>query len=130
MANKKKAMLFALNPGEELPNAELVAIHQALIKLVFDLNESLGTARTVDEVDLILLEISEVNHRVSLVGKLLFRRQTDKIVEAAEAVKDAIKQTKAAIAEAENFKAYAEQLASFLGLVDKVIDMVKIVTPV
>lgn len=120
---------FSLDDDEIQPNADLVAIQQALIALVLDLNASLSTAKTVDDVDLILLEISEVNHRVSLVGKLLFRQQTDEIVEAAGAVKDAIKQTKEAIAEAESFTEYANQMASFLGLVDKVIDLAKIVRP-
>ena len=108
------------------PNADLSALHRQLISLVSDLESALSSADSTATVDAVVNEISEVNHRVTMVGRLLFSQQTEKIRAATEKVNGAIAQTKAAIKKLESIKAFATAMTTFLALVDKAIDIAKL----
>ena len=73
-------------------------------------------------------ELSEVNARVSMVGRQLFTQQTAQIKTRAEAVLAGIASTKAAIKQLDDVKSFIQTVSGFLGLVDKLLATAKLVT--
>jgi hypothetical protein len=114
-------------PDQPAPNATLAQTHKELIGLIVDLNAALTTATTLEQVEAILNEITEVNHRISLIGRLLFKQNTEAMTKAAAKVSGAIGETRKAIKKLDDIKAFAKSIASFLGFVDKLIDLAKVV---
>jgi hypothetical protein len=110
-------------------NPDLQSLHETLIQKVADLSAQLGSATSTTEARAIMTEIDEFNHRVTLVGNLLFKQQTAQITKAASKVNDAIPDLDAAIANAAAAADFVKGVTAFLALVDKVIDTAKLVLP-
>lgn len=108
-------------------NPDLKVVHSELVALAIDLDAAIANARTSSEVNVILDELSEVNARVSMVGRQLFTQQTAKIKTRAEAVLDGIASTKAAIKQLNDIKSFIQTVTGFLGLVDKLLATAKLV---
>lgn len=108
-------------------NPDLLSVHRRLIGLVADLERSIGRAKTAAEVNAILDEIAEVNARVTAVGRQLFTQQTRQIAARAKAVEDAVADVKKAVDELESVKKLVQGVTHFLSLVDKLIDVAKLV---
>jgi hypothetical protein len=108
-------------------NADLVAIQKQLIELVNELSTQQEQAETIDAVKAIGREIVEVNHRVIMVGQVVFTDKTDKVTKAAQAVQDAQEGLDEAIESIERLNTFIKTITSFLGLVDKVVDVAKLV---
>ncbi len=111
-------------------NSDLAELHSSLIKRVAELSDAIGRAPDSDTVDAIITEIAEVNHRVTLVGNLLFTQQTKKISDQMNKVRDATSDVQQAIKRLEGITELVKDVTSFLTLVDKVIDTAKLVMPV
>jgi hypothetical protein len=110
-------------------NTDLQGLHEQLIQRVLELSNALGEAEDSDTVDAIIREMQEVNHRVTLVGNLLFTQQSKKISAAIKKVQKATGDVKKSIAQIESVTQFVKDMSSFLSLVDKVIDAAKLVLP-
>jgi lipopolysaccharide export system protein LptA len=74
-------------------------------------------------------ELIEVNHRITMVGALIFHQQTAAVTAAAKKVEAAKKDVEAEIEKLEKLKNFVKAVSGFLGLVDKVIDLAKVAIP-
>jgi flagellin-like hook-associated protein FlgL len=107
-------------------NTDLEALHQQLIDLTTRLAREQESAETVDAVKAIGMEIAEVNHRVTLVGQLVFAEQADKLTAAVQGVQQGRAALDTAIANIQRLNAFLGAMTKFLALVDKVIDVAKL----
>ena len=110
-------------------NSDLQDLHDMLIQRVATLSQQIGDAKDSDTVNAIVGEISELNHRVTLVGNLLFTQQTKTISTQMQKVRDATSNLDASIQQIDDISGFVKGVTSFLGLVDKVIDTAKLVLP-
>jgi hypothetical protein len=94
---------------------------------VSQLADAIGTAPDSDTVDAITTEISEVNHRVNLVGNLLFTQQSAKITIKVKSVTDATSDVERDISQISSATDAIKTMTQFLVLVDKAIDTAKLV---
>lgn len=108
-------------------NADLAALHKQLIALVDTLSREQEDAETIEAVKAIGREISEVNHRVVMVGQVVFTDKTDKIMAAVQAVQDFQEDLDDAIDSIQQLNTFIKTITRFLGLVDKVVDVAKLV---
>src|SRR5438105_4258820 len=85
----KKARDDANNGGSgSSMNPDLEELHDALVEKVVTLSDLIGDAPDSDTVMAIIRERDEVNHRVNLVGNLLFTQQTAAITRAVDRVRE------------------------------------------
>ena len=108
-------------------NPELKSLHEELIAIVAELDAAVGRATTGAEVVTLLDEISEVNARVSNVGRQLFTAQTAEISDGVAAVKALHIDTAEAIKKLESIKKMVGAVTRFLAAVDKVVDIAKLI---
>ena len=108
-------------------NPDLKAVHTALVELVADLNASIAQATTAAQVIAITDEIAEVNARVTSVGRQLLTQQTAAITRNAGAVAKAVPDVEAAIKKFDDLRAFIGGVTKFLAIVDKAIDVAKLV---
>lgn len=113
--------------GNSSINPDLQELHGLLVSQVSALVGRLGEASTTEEVKGIQNEITELNHRVTVVGNLLFTQQTAKVANAMDKVREAKKTIQAATKKIEDHTKFLKTMTSFLGLVDKVIDTAKLI---
>lgn len=115
--------------SESAINGDLRELHGLLVAQVGALVDRLGKAATTDEVKKIQDEITELNHRVTIVGGLLFTQQTAGITRAMDKVRNAKAEIEAATVEVGSLTDFLKSMSKFLALVDKVIDTAKLLTP-
>ncbi|RAK67530.1 hypothetical protein [Phenylobacterium kunshanense] len=108
-------------------NPDLVALQHDLSDVLDDLIDAQERAQTADAVRAIAREIAEVNHRITVAGQLLFKRQTEQITEAVLAIQEERAALDEAIADIEKVGAFIRTVSSFLGLVDQALDLAKLV---
>jgi hypothetical protein len=113
--------------NSSLTNGDLNELHDLLVGKVAALSAAIGKAQDTATVIALVGEISEVNHRVTLVGNLLFTQQTKGIAAAMGHVRDAEADVNKAIKKIDNVAKLLKTLSGFLTLVDKVIDTAKLV---
>lgn len=111
-------------------NAELNAVHTELVKHNNALSKKLGKAKERATAQAILTEMQEINHRVIVVGGLLFAEESQRISKAAKGIEVASAKVTEAIADIHNIAAVVNAVSAFLGLVDEVIDTAKLVAKV
>ena len=70
--------------------------------------------------------MTEISHRVAIIGGLLFRKQADELDEKVAAVKKATRSVNAAIANFRDLQAFLGAFSEFLALVDEAIDLGKV----
>lgn len=121
---KQPAVATAAPPAV---NPHLKAVHTALVGLVADLNASIAQATTAAQVVAITDEIAEVNARVASVGRQLLTQQTAAITRNSDAVAKAIPDVEAAIKKFDDLRAFVGGVTKFLAIVDKAIDVAKLV---
>jgi hypothetical protein len=108
-------------------NSDLVALQKQLITLVDDLSTKQEKADDANAIVAIGREIAEVNHRVTMVGQILFKEKTAKLTSAVATVQKGKKAVDDAIKSIEKLNAFVKTITRFLGLVDKAIDIAKLV---
>jgi hypothetical protein len=107
-------------------NPDLQTLHDNLIATAAQLADSIGDAPDADTVNAIVTEISELNHRATLVGNLLFTLQSSKITSAVQKVKDATSDLNKNIQNISSATDVIKTVSAFLTLVDKAIDTAKL----
>jgi hypothetical protein len=110
-------------------NPDLAELHDMLVAKISDLSDAIGKASDGETVLKLVGEISEVNHRVTQLGSLLFTAQTARITKAMEKVRDAEARVTQVIKKLDDVTKFLKTISSFLALVDKVIDTAKLVVP-
>lgn len=112
---------------ENSVNPDLKELHGLLASQMSALVERLNEAATTDAVRKIQNEITELNHRITIVGNLLFTEQTARIATAMDKVRVASADVKKATKKIQDLTKFLKTMSSFLALVDKVIDTVKLI---
>jgi hypothetical protein len=108
-------------------NDDLNRVQAQLGDVLAQLRAKLAAATTAEQIRAIYGEIAEVNHRVTMVGQLIFHQQTAGISAAAKEVAAAKARVDVAIADIDNLNNALQAISGFLGVVDKVIDTAKLV---
>jgi len=108
-------------------NPDLVALQASLGEIVDSLARQQEEATDPAVIKALAIEIREVLFRVTTVQQLLFRQQTDQIAQAVEQVDDARADLDKAIADIEKLNRFLRTISGFLGLVDKVLDVAKLI---
>lgn len=108
-------------------NPDLVALQASLGEIVDSLSQKQEEATDPAVIKALAIEIREVLFRVTTVQQLLFRQQTDRISLAVEKVDEARTDLDKAIADIEKLNHFLGTISGFLGLVDKVLDVAKLI---
>jgi len=108
-------------------NPDLAALQASLGEIVDRLAQKQEDATDPAVIKALAIEIREVLFRVTTVQQLLFRQQTDRISRAVEQVDAARADLDKAIAEIEKLNRFLRTISGFLGLVDKVLDVAKLI---
>jgi len=108
-------------------NAEIKKLHQDLIKAHLKLAERLGETEAIEDAEAILREMEEINFRVMMAGKLLFKETTASIDQRIGTILEANKDLENAIQTTEKVKNLIKSVGKFLTLVDKVLDAIKVI---
>ena len=106
-------------------NPDLVQLSQTLNDIAGQLHDK--KAATNDPTLYVALnnELIEVNHRITVLGGLIFAQRADEITLAVSRVEESKEELAQAIEEIDRSNDFIETVAGFLGLVDKVIDLAK-----
>lgn len=107
-------------------NKHLKDLQRALLKQQDVLLSRIYKAATPADADALMREMHEVNFRVMICGSLLFKHTTAELNNDLVAVTDATKQLEQAIKAAESIAAVIDATSKLLGLVDEVLDLVKL----
>ena len=108
-------------------NAELAALQRELIGLVGRLSRAQEASSDPAAIIAFSREIAEATHRATLVGQLLFKRETAALSRAVAKVKEGKAALDAAAQEIDRVNDFLRAISKFLGLVDKVIDTAKLI---
>jgi flagellin-like hook-associated protein FlgL len=108
-------------------NSDLNELHNLLGRVVDELVQKQEASNDPDTIRALAREIREVVFRVGMVQQLLFKEQTAAITAAVANVNAANQELADAIAGIDNLNNFIKTVSSFLGLVDKVIDLAKLV---
>ena len=107
-------------------NTSLRELQIVLADRVRLLSKQLDNVSNPDEAKKILDEMQEFNHRVTLVGSLLFRQQSQELDQKVEAVRQAKSKVDRAIKNSEDLANMLQVVSDFLALADEVIDLAKV----
>lgn len=107
-------------------NSEILKLHQQLTELHRSLAKRLGKTTDANEAESILREMEEVNFRVMMAGRLLFKETTSAIDGRISTVIEAGTDLDRAIKEIEKVKGLVTAVGKFLSLVDKALDAIKL----
>jgi hypothetical protein len=110
-------------------NPSLLEVQDTLGDIADDLRAAKLKTENPETIKAINHELIEVNHRITMVGALIFHQKTAAITAAAKKVEGAKKDVQAEIKKLDKLKDFIETVAGFLGLVDKVIDLAKVAIP-
>lgn len=107
-------------------NAETRKLHQALLAQLQSLSELLGTTTDPDNAEALLREMQELNFRIMMSGSLLFKQTTDVIDTRIQGVIEASDDLEASLEQLTRINDIIRATSKFLGLVDKVLDAIKL----
>lgn len=107
------------------PNPDLLEAQRQLSDVFNQLAAQFAAETDFARKTALSRELAEVNHRITILGGLLFRQQTAQITANAAKVTQALPDIEAAIARIEAINAFIRAMASFLGVVDRLLDTAK-----
>ena len=113
--------------SESTHNSDLQDLHDSLVQKVIAISKLIGQAADSDTVDVLSTELDEVNHRVTMVGNILFTAQTAAMTAAIAKLAPVNAQLTADLKALGSLKDFIRSVTAFLTLVDKVIDTAKLV---
>jgi hypothetical protein len=108
-------------------NSDLRELQEILLDRVRLLSRQLDNVTEQDTAEKIIGEMQEFNHRVTMVGGMLFRQQSQELSDKIEAVRRAKSKVDRAIRDIANLTDMLQIATNFLGLVDEVIDLAKMI---
>lgn len=107
-------------------NQSLRDLQVILTNQMQELSRSLDSVSDPGQAGAILGEEQEVNHRITLVGSLLFRQQSEELEAKVDTVRNATSKVEQALQDISNVADFLNAFSSFLGLVDDAIDCAKL----
>ncbi len=107
-------------------NQSLRDLQVLLAGQVQELSRRLDDVSDPGQAQAILGEMQEINHRLTLVGGLLFREQSQQLEKKVEAVRQAKGRVDQALQEISRLADFLKAFSEFLALVDKAIDCAKL----
>jgi hypothetical protein len=107
-------------------NRNLRDLQTILINQMIELSRSLDSVSDPAQAAAIVGEEREINHRITLIGSLLFCQQSKELEEKVQAVRDAKSEIERAIEDISHVKDFLSAFSNFLGLVDEAIDLAKL----
>ena len=107
-------------------NSEIRELHQQLMRTHQALGERLGNTTDLSEAEAILREMEEVNFRVMMAGRLLFKETTEAMDARIGPVIKAGSELDDAIADTEKVRDIIKLVGKYLNQADKVLDAVKL----
>jgi hypothetical protein len=107
-------------------NSSLRELQVILAGRVQLLSKQLDNVSNPDDAAKILGEMQEFNHRVTLVGSLLFRQQSKELDKKVDAVRGAKGKVDRAIKSIADLADMLKVVSDFLALVDEAIDFAKL----
>jgi hypothetical protein len=107
-------------------NPEIKRLHQRLINTHRNLSKRLGKTHDLDEAEAILREMEEVNFRVMMAGRLLFKETTAALDSRIETVISAAADLDETITSIEKCTEMIKAVGKFLAKADKVLDSIKL----
>lgn len=106
-------------------NDSLRILQDTLVKQHKKLRDAIPGAADAAARQALLTEMSEITHRVQIVGSLLFKAQSQALSDKVAEVNKATRQVNAAIAQIQKLKDLLDAMSGFLTLVDEAIDLAK-----
>jgi hypothetical protein len=106
-------------------NESLRELQKQLAGRVQQLSKKLDDVTTSEEAEAVIHEMQEFNHRVTLVGQLLFREESTELDELVAKVLKAKAKVDAAIRKIGKLKEALDTISDFLALTDEAIDLAK-----
>jgi hypothetical protein len=107
-------------------NPQIQQLHARLIAAHAHLAARLGRSADQDEAEAILREMEELNFRVMMAGRLLFKTTTARIDRRLAAVVEASDDLDRAIASTAGLGELITGIGRFLTRVDRVLDTIKL----
>lgn len=107
-------------------NVEIKKLHGRLIANHRNLAKRLGRTRDPDDAEAVLRELDELNFRVMMAGRLLFKETTAAFDRQVARVVDASAELDQSIKEIEKAKELVKAVGKFLTLADKALDKLKL----
>ncbi|QND79583.1 hypothetical protein H4W19_14715 [Pseudoxanthomonas mexicana] len=108
-------------------NTDILSVQAVLVRVADQLKKAKSRTDDPEKIKAINHELIEVNHRITMTGALIFHKRTIKITEAARKVKDARVEVELEIKRVDKINSFIKKISAFLALVDKVIDLAKLV---
>jgi len=108
-------------------NPDLEQIHATLIDLVATISNQIADEDDLDKIRAMVREVEEINHRVNVVGGLLFAAQTQDISGKMGSISQADRDLRRAIAKVGAVTDFVNTATAFLAVVDQVVDLAKVV---
>jgi phage-related protein len=108
-------------------NPDLDRLHDMLIAINQQLSSELGTITDTSLASAVVTEMREVVHRIDLVQSQLFTEVAARISSAVNKVNDANGALQQSLQDITDASDFIKSVTSFLTLVDKAIDVAKLV---
>ena len=108
-------------------NKNIKMLHEQLIKANLNLSERLGKTKTKGDAEAILNEMQEINHRVMLAGRFLFKKSSAEIDKNTQPVLDACADLDQAMKKIEKISDLIQAVGKALTKVDEALDKLKLI---
>jgi hypothetical protein len=109
-------------------NSNLRELQVILLDRVRLLSKQLDNVTDPDEAKKILDEMQEFNHRVTLVGGMLFCQQSQELDNKIDAVRQAKSKVDRAIRDIADLANMMQTVSNFIAIVDEAIDLAKMIS--
>jgi hypothetical protein len=106
-------------------NDDMETIQAEAIKRFNQLQSILDDTTDYDLAQSVVMEMQEVNHRITLAGSLLFAAQSQALAAKADLVSSASRKAQRDLRDFANAKDVMDAITGFLGVVDQAIDLAK-----
>jgi hypothetical protein len=106
-------------------NQSLRDLQVILANQMQELSKGLDGVSDPDQARAIVGEMQEINHRITLVGGLLFRQQNEDLENKVDAVRKAENKAGQAFQDISHLADFLNAFSGFLALVDEAIDFAK-----
>lgn len=106
-------------------NETLADLQDKLVRLHGKLRDQLAQTDDPAQRQALMNEMTEVTHRVQLVGSLLFAADAATLDEKVKEVSGATAKINKAVAQIKELQSFLDTMSDFLGLVDEAIDIAK-----
>jgi hypothetical protein len=107
-------------------NQSLQELQTILAERVQVLSKQMDNVSNPDDAKKIVDEMTEFNHRVTLVGGLLFKEQSQELEKKVEAIRGARAKVDGAIKDITDLANMIQAASDFLALVDEAIDLARL----